>query len=581
MEPSALFSGTLSLYIAIHAHAPLHSGSRRSSDPLENPLHAFVAQSLVPLLHTLLHLEREGVGAPVSIGISPLLCHQLGQLEFPQEYSKYLQGQIEACQAQGRRFATCGQDAYRDLALFWESWHRSAERDWEDTFKGDVLGALRSLQDSGRVELFTSCATEAFLPFLASQESVAAQLRVARESHKRFFGRSPVGLWLPPLAAGEPPLALAHALSREGIEFAICGAPGGAPLSEADAGTSFWRTQSSQLDAMLRACTPSGEIPTSRAPRPAELSGSVVFLHPHPPLCEQAWRREGYAGDERFLAPEWQAGPGDLRLWRNARPSLCARREVYEVGGIGAACEAQAAHWIERAVGWSDGAEGKLCAAFDASLFGADWFEGHNWLQRVLKNAARDERLSLRFAGDCSTVESVTRQTPDEAPDTCHPLTPSDAEGVTHGHDQPVSATPTEPSLWWNSQTEWLWPEAAQCEREFLALAREHAQTDNPKLREVLDQAARELLLLQCGDWPLSLSVGSGAPKQRVSRLRTSDEAAMRFADHGEALRCLLAIARLVSQGKFMTEGQRAYLEQTRAHDDVFPFLSFTQWLQP
>ena len=200
----------------------------------------------------------------------------------------------------------------------------------------------------------------------------------------------------------------------------------------------------------------------------------------------------------------------------------------------------------------------------DLQTFGGD-LEGHRELADQLAVG-----LHLRFAGDCATVESVCAQSASASP-----ASTSDASSTTKLAQESLPAREgDELSLWWNEQTAWLWPQSAACEREFLDVSREHALADNAKLREVLDQAARELLLLQCGDWPLSLSVGSGALPERVP-----PDAASRFAEHTEALRNLLEIARVVARGEFMSEGQRAHLAHLRERDDAFPFLSYSYWL--
>ena len=67
-------------------------------------------------------------------------------------------------------------------------------------FSRDILGAFRLLQDEGFVEILTSAATHAYLPLLANDSSIRAQLRLGINSYQRHFGRLPRGIWLPECA---------------------------------------------------------------------------------------------------------------------------------------------------------------------------------------------------------------------------------------------------------------------------------------------------------------------------------------------------------------------------------------------
>ncbi len=54
---------------------------------------------------------------------------------------------------------------------------------------GDIVAALRALEQRGRLETIASAATHGFLPLLARDESIRLQLAVGRAEHRRLFGR--------------------------------------------------------------------------------------------------------------------------------------------------------------------------------------------------------------------------------------------------------------------------------------------------------------------------------------------------------------------------------------------------------
>ena len=63
-----------------------------------------------------------------------------------------------------------------------------------------MLGALARLERDTPVELWTSAATHALLPMMASDAGVRLQLATGTASHERRFGSFGGGLWLPECA---------------------------------------------------------------------------------------------------------------------------------------------------------------------------------------------------------------------------------------------------------------------------------------------------------------------------------------------------------------------------------------------
>ena len=551
----------ISLTFAIHAHAPyVGAAARRHADGnVADAWFAFLAESLSPLLKTLLRLENENIDAPLSLGLSPILCEMLSDLDLSPAYEKYLHRHIELCRAHEREFAARGQEEYANLALFWENWYQSAERDWEETFGRDPLNTLRRLQDEDRIEIFSAPATGAHLPYLHSETAIAAQLSVAAENYKKHFARRPRGVWLPldwRRPGDGPTPRLAKLISEAGFEYAI----GGAPSARNDAATRYQAATSPLLRALLDNDSRAVSQHAEQHAGGVAVVGDVAMLRPHDALCEQVWSRAGYAGDERFLDNQRRAEPGHLRLWRiSDADSLLTEREIFDPLGNATVCDAQATHWLERAAQWSENGT-RLCATFDADLFGAHWFEGPNWLYRVLKKAAHSADIQLQPARQSVTMDAMQDAISDASQlIDMRPLTP---------------ASEVETSLWLNAQTEWLWPVIAECEAEMEQLVRAHTDTLNPKLHEVMLQAARELLLLESGDWATSVSIGASLHRT------PAHEAANRFADHVAAFQALCEIASTIAGGEFMSEGQRAYLDFLCARDNIFPELTLDHWLR-
>ncbi len=187
------------LAIVLHTHMPYVEGF--GTWPFgEEWLWEALATCYLPLLEL---LER---GAPLTISLTPVLCDQLEAPGVGERFARFV--------GDTRRY-THAEDAGGLRAGGHETLAREVERSW-----GDYERALASFERRGGeiVSAFapyaqwTSAATHAVLPLLASEAGLALQVRGGVESHRARFGAGAWrgGFWLPECAhAGylEPALA--------------------------------------------------------------------------------------------------------------------------------------------------------------------------------------------------------------------------------------------------------------------------------------------------------------------------------------------------------------------------------------
>jgi 1,4-alpha-glucan branching enzyme len=182
-----------------------------------------------------------------------------------------------------------------------------------------------------------------------------------------------------------------------------------------------------------------------------------------------------------------------MQYWRvtGAQADL-GSKDVYHPDWAAYKVRAHAEHFAasveEQARAYHDqqGEYALIAANYDTELFGHWWFEGVDWIKQVLVRLAKSE-----------TVELTTASTYIEA----HP--PQEAMAL------PESSWGTGGTHWtWsNPNTQWMWPPIHQAEERMEALASTHPQTGGT-LEPALNQAARELLLLQASDWPFLVTTG-------------------------------------------------------------------------
>jgi 1,4-alpha-glucan branching enzyme len=146
-----------------------------------------IATSYLPLLDV---LER----APITLSLTPVLCDQLeapGCLERCARFLREVRPQTHARDIEAFRKAgelTLAAELERSAA----DYAAAAER--LEALGGDLLSALAPHAS------WTSAATHAVLPLLATDAAVAVQVETGIASHRRRFGAWAGGFWLPECA---------------------------------------------------------------------------------------------------------------------------------------------------------------------------------------------------------------------------------------------------------------------------------------------------------------------------------------------------------------------------------------------
>ncbi|MBM3450665.1 MAG: hypothetical protein FJX78_06740 [Armatimonadetes bacterium] len=181
--------------LILHSHLPWVLGHGRwphGSDWLNE----IVLGCYLPLLEGADALLADGVSPAWTIGLSPVLCEQLSHPAFRREFGAFAANRIAHLEDDRAAFARTGDDDGVTLTDFWRAEMRR-HLDRFDKANGNVVTALRALEERGAIEIMTCAATHGYLPLLGRDASIDLQLRVAVATHERHFGRSPRGIWLP------------------------------------------------------------------------------------------------------------------------------------------------------------------------------------------------------------------------------------------------------------------------------------------------------------------------------------------------------------------------------------------------
>ena len=341
------------LALVLHSHMPYVEGF--GTWPFgEEWLWEAVACVYLPLLELL-------DGARITIGLTPVLCDQLEAmraepgdrfLSFLREIRAAIHAEDAAGLEHGDEFDLAAE--VRRAAGDYEL----AEQAFEHRGR-DLLGAFAGLD---RVELWTSSATHALLPMLATDAGLRLQLATGTASHLRRFGEWGGGFWL-------PECAYVPGLERD------------------------------LADHGVRAfCVDQTTVPGFDHLRPVATEAGPVAVPIHWPTVDLVWNdRDGYPTHGTYRDYHRRT-VHDLKPWSNAG-------DPYDREAAMALARDHARDFVERAVaGVADG--GLLCCALDTELLGHWWYEGPAWLAAVLEEAPRQGLELLTVSEGIERVEA-------------------------------------------------------------------------------------------------------------------------------------------------------------------------------
>jgi len=573
----------------LHCHLPYARLAGRWPHG-EEWIHEAICETYVPLLQTLYDLKSEQVPFKLTIGITPVLAEQLADPDVLQHFEEYLSVRIEAAENDINYFrgnhqikilakepGLLGEENQNELgentshphlyylANWYRDWYRQIQDAFINRFKRDIIGAFRQLQDDGDIEIITSAATHAYLPLLGQDSSIEGQLKTAIASYQRLFGREPHSIWLPECAyrpayytdEGELRPGLETFLAKHNLKVFFSEThliTGGQPVGVATGdvigpyGTVNRRyviPHSHNMPIRQATTYQAYYVSDSAAGTDARQSSGVVVIGRNNNTGEQVWSDSwGYPGDFDYREFHKKAGTSGLQYWRVTGDKVdLLDKDFYHPEWAAYKVEQHAEHFAHMVGDYLRNYHkqteqfGLISSTFDAELFGHWWFEGVSWLGKVLRHLAQSDDLSL------TTPRDYIETHPPH--DTLHLPEGSWGSGGSH-------------FIWNNGETYWMWEPIHTYETRMAALTQQFTDPSDDE-KAVLNQAARELLLLQSSDWGFLITTG-----------QAREYAIQRFSQHCDRFERL---ADSLESGK----PNRVLADELWELDKIFPDIDY-QW---
>ncbi|MEN9786280.1 MAG: hypothetical protein RLZZ299_1544 [Pseudomonadota bacterium] len=535
-------------------------------------LHEAVAETWLPLLEVFERCARDGVPTPVTLGLTPILLEQFASPGFRARHPEWLRGQAARAREDAAAFEARGDARLVTLARAWERRFTELEDGWA-RIGGDLAGAFASLARSGRIELLTSNATHGYMPLLLHDRSARAQVRAGVATSARHLGFRPRGAWLPecayrPAGPWTPPVVHGDARTRAGVEDIFAaegvgfffvdshllrgsrseGVMGPGPDGRRMFTKVGWDQATWDGARAWRSVLEPHLVSSDGGP------GRLAVLARHPEVGEQVWSGQvGYPGDARYLEFHKKHGADGLRYWRVTHPRAdLGAKEAYAPDEVEAALRTHAEHFVAtvRSVLARHHAEtgrlGAVTAPFDAELFGHWWHEGPRFLERVFRLCHQDPAVRAR-----TVSEHLSAAPPDKVVGL-----PEGSWGEGGDH-----------RVWFNEELRWTWEASYRAEDRYLGLVDSLPWSSTPHVREAMQMAGRELLLLQASDWPFV-----------VHSRGAVDYGYRRFCEHLGRFDRACGIAERRARGLADTPLHAAEVADLTLHDGVFPDLDPGWW---
>ncbi|MEQ1504926.1 MAG: 1,4-alpha-glucan branching protein domain-containing protein [Myxococcota bacterium] len=500
--------------LVLHGHLPwvLHHGRWPHG---EDWLFEAAAETWLPLLEVLDACAAEGIHPGWTVGLTPILLEQLTNPRFQNGLVAFLADRRARAALDAAAFVTEGDARLAALARRWEArFGELAER--FEAIGRDVAGAFRAHADNGLIEILSSNATHGYHPLLLHDACGRAQVRAGLATSERILGFRPRGVWLPECAYRPPgsfwPPAV-HGLPRdvagtgsilaeEGVRFFFVDTPlvrRGTAAATVEGGRARAIDPAQPEWDVLRAWNselePHRLVESSARGARGDAAGLLPLdvLARCPEVSEQVWSGKiGYPGDGRYLEFHKRHGLRGLRYWRVTSPEAdLGDKTVYDPDEVPAAVHDQALHFCElvkarlRMHGERTGRVGVVCAPFDAELFGHWWHEGPQFLLEVARRMARDPDVRP------ATVGAVLEAAPSDKAIRL----PEGSWGAGGDH-----------RVWQNDELRFYWEVEYRAEDRFIDLWHRAPWRTDQAVRDLLSDAARQLLLLQASDWPFVIS---------------------------------------------------------------------------
>ncbi len=517
------------LALVLHAHLPFVRHPEHENFLEEDWLFQAITETYIPLIQVFDGLVKDSVPFKLTLSLSPPLLSMLSDELLQRRTVRSLDRSLELAEKEIKR--TRRQPGVLPLARMYRDKLSEARDLFVNRYRRNLIHAFREFMEAGHLEIITCGATHGYLPLMTVvPNAVRAQIQVAVETHERFLGLRPSGIWLPECAY------------QPGIESYLADA--GIDYFFVDTHGILYAESRPPHGVHSPVLCPNGVAAFGRDAESSKQVWSSEEGYPSDFDYRDFYRDIGFDLDHAYIHP-YIVPTGDRKMTGfkyHCITGATEHKDLYQPQHARSKAAAHAAHFLfnrQRQIDHLGSLMDRppiIVAPYDAELFGHWWYEGPQWLNFLLRKIARDQ-------------EMVTLITPGEYlkryPENPCATPAASSWGLKGYHEH-----------WMSKANDWIYRHLHKAAERMVELAQTHPRAAGLEQR-ALNQAARELLLAQASDWAFIMFAGTMV-----------DYAVKRTQDH------LARFTRLYNdiQGGTLDD---PWLTLIEVKDNIFPHLDY------
>jgi 1,4-alpha-glucan branching enzyme len=471
------------LCLVLHAHLPFVRHPEYEDFLEEDWLYEAITETYIPLLEAFDNLDRDGVDWRMTMSVTPTLAAMLSDPLLQYRYVQKLDNLIALSGKEIER--TRWEPEFNHLARMYHDRFNRARDVFVKQYGNNLLNGFQRFFEEGKLELITCAATHGFLPMMVVNEQARrAQIELGCREFERHFGKRPQGIWLPECGYNE---GIDELLRDSGIRYFFTDTHG-VLFAEP-------RPRYGVYAPIL--CPKSRVAVLGRDTESSKQVWSAIEGYPGDYVYRDFYRDVGFDLDYEYLKPhlhdsgirsflgiKYYSITGRTVHKQPYNPQVALDKAADHAGNFMFNREKQ----VEWLAGSMDGRPPLVVAPYDAELFGHWWFEGPDWIEFLFRKMHFDQQ----------TVKTMTVPEYLDRYPNLQVAQPVMSSWGYKGYAE----------VWCEGSNDWIYRHLHEGADRMVELAR--ANHDVPPLkRRALNQAARELLLVQSSDWAFIMKTGT------------------------------------------------------------------------
>ncbi|SJZ41956.1 glycoside hydrolase family 57 protein [Selenihalanaerobacter shriftii] len=469
------------LSLVLHAHLPYVRHPEKEDIMEEEWLYEAITETYIPLINIFDDLLADNIDFRLTLSISPPLLSMLADPLLQKRYLKHLNNLIELTEKEMVR--TKDQPKFHKMAQKYAYLFKEARHVFAEKYNRNLVKAFKKFQDAGCLEIITSSATHAFLPFFdIYPEAINAQIKIAQDIYYKHFGKKSPGIWLP--ECGYQP-GHDKFLANQGINYFFTDTHG---ILHADTRPKY--------GVYAPIYTDSGVAAFGRDLESSKQVWSAQEGYPGDYDYREFYRDIGYDLDYDYIEPyihqsgirkhtgiKYHRITGETDYKEPYNPQWATHKADLHANDFISNRQKQ----VEYLTNKMD-RKPIIVAPYDAELFGHWWYEGIEWLDLLIRKIACDQDSIDLITPSQYLNEYKTNQV----------TTPSYSSWGHKGYGE----------VWLESNNDWIYRHLHWATEKMIEIANQYPNASGLKY-EALNQLARELLLAQSSDWPFIMKTGT------------------------------------------------------------------------